>query len=255
MTTALTGATLLEERLRSEKAAIVPYLTAGYPTMARFAAALSEVAAVSEAVEIGIPFSDPMADGATIQESSRVALEGGATLEAVLTTLEALPSLSVPLVIMSYLNPLMAYGYGRILPRMAASGVAALVVPDLPLEESGELSDAAEASGIGLVQLVTPVTDADRLRRLGAASRGFTYAVTMTGTTGGSAAVGSELGGYLDRVRSVSKTPVLAGFGVRSADQVRSLVPHCDGVIVGSALVEVLGRGDDPVAFLTGLRP
>jgi len=255
MTTALTGATILEERLRSEDPAIVPYLTAGFPTMARFAAALSEVAAISEAVEIGIPFSDPMADGATIQESSRVALEGGTTLEAVLTTLEGLPSLSVPLVVMSYLNPLMAYGYQRILPRLAASGVAALVVPDLPLEESGALSDAAGGSGIGLVQLVTPVTDADRLRRLGAASRGFTYAVTMTGTTGGSAAVGSELGGYLDRVRSVSMTPVLAGFGVRSADQVRSLVPHCDGVIVGSALVEVLGRGEDPVAFLTGLRP
>ena len=214
-----------------------------------------EVAAVSEAVEIGIPFSDPMADGATIQESSRVALEGGATLDSVITTLEALPSLPVPLIVMSYLNPLMAYGYPSLLPRLQGVGVAALVVPDLPLEEAAELEDAAGHSGIGLVQLVTPVTDDDRLRRLGAASQGFTYAVTMTGTTGGSAAVGPEVAGYLDRVRSFSLAPVLAGFGVRSADQVRSLVPHCDGVIVGSALVEVLGRGDDPARFLEGLRP
>jgi tryptophan synthase alpha chain len=255
MTTALTGASILEEQLRGEVPAVVPYLTAGFPTMARFAGALTEVAAVSEAVEIGIPFSDPMADGTTIQESSRVALEGGATLEAVLATLEGLPGLAVPLVVMSYLNPLMAYGYQRLLPRLEAAGVAALVVPDLPLEESGGLRDVARRSGIGLVQLVTPVTDDPRLRLLGSASEGFTYAVTMTGTTGGSALVGSGVGVYLDRVRSVAKTPVLAGFGVRSADQVRSLVSHCDGVIVGSALVEVLGRGDDPVAFLTGLRP
>ncbi|MEX1126184.1 MAG: tryptophan synthase subunit alpha [Acidimicrobiia bacterium] len=254
MTTALTGASLLEKELRGEDPAIVPYLTAGFPTMDRFAEALVQVSAISEAVEIGIPFSDPMADGATIQESSRVALEGGATLERVIATLEALPSLPVPLVVMSYLNPLMAYGYQRLFPRLAAAGVAALVVPDLPLEESGELKEVAGASGIGLVQLVTPVTDDQRLRLLGAASEGFTYAVTMTGTTGGSAEVGSEVGGYLDRVRRVSMMPVLAGFGVRSADQVRSLVPHCDGVIVGSALVEVLGRGDDPVAFLEGLR-
>jgi tryptophan synthase alpha chain len=196
-----------------------------------------------------------MADGATIQESSRVALEGGATLDAVLATLEAMPPVPIPLVVMSYLNPLMAHGYERLLPRLAAVGVAALVVPDLPIEESGELKDVAGRSDIGLVQLVTPVTDDDRLRRLGAASEGFTYAVTMTGTTGGSAAVGSDVAAYLQRVQNASMAPVLAGFGVRSADQVRALVPHCDGVIVGSALVEVLGRDDDPVVFLEGLRP
>ena len=254
MTTALTGATILEKQLRGEAPAVIPYLTAGFPTMDRFAEALTEVASISEAVEIGIPFSDPMADGATIQESSRVALEGGATLQAVLAALEALPSLPVPLVVMSYLNPLMANGYQALLPRLAAVGVAALVVPDLPFEESADLRAAAGASGIGLVQLVTPVTDDERLRLLGGASEGFTYAVTMTGTTGGSALVGSGVGAYLDRVRSAAKTPVLAGFGVRSAEQVRSLVPHCDGVIVGSALVEILGRGEDPVAFLEGLR-
>jgi tryptophan synthase alpha chain len=254
MTTALTAAGLLEQRLVGEAPAVVPYLTAGFPTMPEFADALVKVGAISEAVEIGIPFSDPMADGATIQESSRVALEGGATLEAVISTLESLAPLPCPLVVMSYLNPLMAYGYQELLSRLVAVGVAGLVVPDLPLDESAELRKVAGPSGVGLVQLVTPVTEEERLRRLGAASEGFTYAVTMTGTTGGSAAVGSDVGSYLDRVRVASRAPVLAGFGVRSADQVRSLVPHCDGVIVGSALVEVLGRGEDPMAFLEGLR-
>ncbi len=255
MTTALTGAGLLEQRLGDDAPAIVPYLTAGFPTGGRFSEAMAAVAAISEAVEIGIPFSDPMADGATIQESSRIALEGGATLESVISALESLAPLPCPLVVMSYLNPLMAFGFSRLLPRLAGVGVAGLVVPDLPLDESGELRDAAAEHGVGLVQLVTPVTEDERLRRLGEASEGFTYAVTMTGTTGGSAGVGSDVGGYLDRVRAVSRAPVLAGFGVRSADQVRSLVPHCDGVIVGSALVEVLGRDEDPVAFLAGLRP
>jgi tryptophan synthase alpha chain len=158
------------------------------------------------------------------------------------------------LVVMSYLNPLMAYGFERLVPRLAGAGVSALVVPDLPLEESAELGSAAREHGIGMVQLVSPVTSDSRLAVLGRASEGFTYAVTMTGTTGGSVGSGGEVTGYLDRVRAVSRAPVLAGFGVRSAQQVRALAPHCDGVIVGSALVEVLAAGSDPVSFLAGLR-
>jgi tryptophan synthase alpha chain len=128
------------------------------------------------------------------------------------------------------------------------------VVPDLPLEESGELGAVSREHGIGLVQLVSPVTSQERLKTLGSASEGFTYAVTMTGTTGGSVGGGEEVGAYLDRVRAVSRPPVLAGFGVRTAEQVVALAPHCDGVIVGSALVEVISAGEDPVAFMAGLR-
>lgn len=255
MTTALDGVTGLEAALSAPGPAVVPYLTAGYPTMGRFLEALGQVAVVSEAVEIGIPFSDPMADGATIQESSRIALEQGATLRAILDDLDAAGPLPAPLVLMSYLNPLMSFGYPALMPRLAAAGVAGLVVPDLPLEESAELSDAADDTGIGLVQLVTPVTSPERMELLGSRTRGFTYAVTMTGTTGGRSAAGEEVTGYLDRVRAASAAPVLAGFGVRSSEQVAALVAHCDGVIVGSALVEVIGRGEDPVGFLQGLRP
>lgn len=254
MSASLAGAATLEQRLGGPGTAVVPYLTGGFPTMRRFQDALQAVSAGSIAVEIGIPFSDPMADGATIQESSRVALDGGASLDAIVTAIEDLPRLSAELVIMSYLNPLLAYGLDELMPRLGAAGVAALVVPDLPLEESGELGRLAAESGIGLVQLVSPVTSRERLAALGAASEGFTYAVTMTGTTGGSAGVGGDVTGYLDEVRTVSRPPVLAGFGVRTVEQVHALGAHCEGVIVGSALVEVLAAGRDPAAFIEGLR-
>ena len=143
MTTLETGWSRLEERLRPG-GAIVPYLTAGYPTLGRFVEALALVAEISEAVEIGIPFSDPMADGATIQDSSRVALDEGATLESIITALEAAGPLTSPLVVMSYLNPLMAFGFDRLLPRLSAVGVTALVVPDLPHEESAELKSGSQ---------------------------------------------------------------------------------------------------------------
>jgi tryptophan synthase alpha chain len=247
------GAGSLEKRLGDAETAIVPYLTGGFPTMTAFREALQAISAGSIAVEIGIPFSDPMADGATIQESSRVALKAGASLDSIISAIEGLPQIGSELVIMSYLNPMMAFGFDRLLPRLSAVGVAALVLPDLPLEESVELRGVAGASGIGLAQLVSPVTSRERLAALGAASEGFTYAVTMTGTTGGSVGVGDEVTAYLDEVRAVSRPPVLAGFGVRTVEQVRALAPHCDGVIVGSALVEVLAAGDDPVAFIEGL--
>jgi tryptophan synthase alpha chain len=247
-------AAALERRLREGATTIVPYLTGGYPTMTGFQDALEALSAGAIAVEIGVPFSDPMADGATIQESSRVALEAGATLDSILAAVEKLVPLEADLVVMSYLNPLMAYGLDRLVPRLAGAGVAALVVPDLPLEESGELGSMTRDHGIGLVQLVSPVTSEARLEVLGSASEGFTYAVTMTGTTGGNIGSGQDVTGYLDRVRAVSRAPVLAGFGVRTAEQIRTLAPHCDGVIVASALVEVLASGGDLISFLQGLR-
>ena len=253
MSAGLVGAASLETRLRGASA-IVPYLTGGFPSMSGFQDALKAVSAVSIAVEIGIPFSDPMADGATIQESSRVALEAGATLDSILSAVEGAGELGVELVVMSYLNPLLAYGLEALVPRLAGAGVGALVIPDLPLEEAGDLGAMARERGIGLVQLVSPVTSAERLTLLGSASEGFTYAVTMTGTTGGALESGEEVARYLDRVRTASRAPVLAGFGVRTADQVNALTPHCDGVIVGSALVEVLASGGDPVSFLRSLR-
>lgn len=246
-----------DERLSraiSESApAVVPYLTAGYPDMGAFVKWLDALGEVGPAVEVGIPFSDPMADGTTIQESSRLALAAGATLEKVLVALENREARETPLIVMSYLNPLLAFGVEKLMPRLASVGICALVIPDLPLEESRVVAGPAEMAGIGLVQLVTPLTDPDRLQVLCSESQGFVYAVTMTGTTGGAVADGDAVGKYLDRVRSHSATPVLAGFGVRTREQVRALAPHCDGVIVGSAIVERISSGGSPVDLIEEL--
>ena len=129
-----------------------------------------------------------------------------------------------------------------------------MIVPDLPLEEGADLGEALQSAGLGLVQLVTPRTSDARLARIAKESRGFVYAVSTTGVTGGETALPDEILAYFDRVKSHSELPVLAGFGVRSPEQVAALAPHVDGVVVGSALIEVISRGDDPGEFLDGLR-
>jgi tryptophan synthase alpha chain len=155
---------------------------------------------------------------------------------------------------MTYLNPLLAFGYEALAARAAEVGVAGFIVPDLPYEERGPLAAALDPHGLALVQLVTPATPADRLEMICAGSQGFVYAVTKTGITGAGGALPAELASYLDRVKRASPLPVCAGFGVRDAAQVRSIGAHADGVIVGSALVEALERGADPGAFLRALR-
>ena len=235
--------------------ALVAFMTAGFPRKEDFAGQLAAIGEAADVIEIGVPFSDPMADGMTIQRSSQVALRQGVSLRWILDTLAALPARPhAPLLLMSYLNPLLAYGFDRLPAAARAAGIAGFIVPDLPFEESDELRAALEGEGLALVQMVTPVTPAARLAVLCEAARGFVYAVTMTGTTGKSVSVPEDVLGYMDRVRAVSPVPVCAGFGIRSAGQVRRMTGHVDGVVVGSALVEVLERGDNPAAFLRELR-
>jgi tryptophan synthase alpha chain len=235
--------------------ALVGYLTAGFPARRTFRDNLAAVAAACDVVEIGVPFSDPMADGSTIQRASFVALADGVTLPWILDEIRALSGPDhPPFLLMSYLNPLLAFGLER-LPRAARdAGVAGFIVPDLPYEESGELRSALDGEGLALVQMVTPVTPSARLEMLCRDARGFVYAVTMTGTTGKSAEVPDEVLEYMDRVRRCSKVPVCAGFGIRSREQVARFAPHVNGVVVGSALVETLERGADVGAFLRSLR-
>jgi tryptophan synthase alpha chain len=234
--------------------ALVAFVTAGYPRRDAFRAQLSEIAAVADVVEIGVPFSDPMADGMTIQRSSRVALDQGVTLRWILDELAAMPALRAPLLLMSYLNPLLNFGYQALAAASAAAGVCGFIVPDLPLDESEELRAALAPQGLALVQMVTPVTPAARRAQLCAASQGFVYAVTMTGTTGASASLAPVLSDYLAQVRAAASVPVCAGFGIRTREQVEGLRGVVDGVVIGSALVEVQERGESPRAWLTALR-
>jgi len=233
---------------------LVPFVTAGYPEPKDFISTLQAVARVGDVVEVGIPFSDPMADGMTIQRSSFEALRKGVNLAWIFDELEKAGDVDAPLVMMSYLNPLLAFGYERLADRALETGVCGFIVPDLPFEESEEIRSVLEDKGLGLVQLVTPATPDQRLKTLCDASRGFVYAVTITGITGGDTGLPDDLAGYLDKVSAVSHIPVCAGFGIRAASDVAAVGAHAAGAIVGSALVEVLERGEDPTGFLNALR-
>ncbi len=234
--------------------ALVAYLTAGYPSKVLFTEHLRGIAQGADVIEIGVPFTDPMADGVTIQRSSQGALAQGVSLRWILSELAMMPKVAAPLLLMSYLNPLLAFGVHRLPEAAARAGVKGFIVPDMPVDESDLLREALAAQGIALVQMVTPVTTAERLERVLSHSTGFVYAVTMTGVTGKNVAVPAEVMQYLDRVRAQSSVPVCAGFGIRSREQVQALRDHVDGVIVGSALVELLERGGDPARWLAELR-
>jgi tryptophan synthase alpha chain len=236
------------------RTALVPFITAGYPEPKDFISTLQAVAAVGDVVEIGIPFSDPMADGMTIQRSSFEALKKGVSLAWIFDELEKSGGIDAPLVMMSYLNPLLAFGYENLAKRALETGVCAFIVPDLPYEESEEIRGGLNAQGVGLIQLVTPATPDDRLQTLCSASKGFVYAVTITGITGGDTGLPVDLADYLDKVAAISKIPVCAGFGIRETADVAAVGKHAAGAIVGSALVEVLERGEDPATFLRSLR-
>lgn len=248
----------LQERVLAARGAgrtaLLPYLVAGFPAKHGFDELLLGVAARAEVIELGLPFSDPTADGPVIAAAARQALAAGVHFGWVCAQAAALRGrLTAGLVLMSYLNPLLAVGLERALRELAAAGFEGLIVPDVPLEEGAELRALADEHGLALIQLVTPLTPPGRQREIAAASRGFLYAVTRAGTTG-TRTEPAALTDYLRDLRAYSPRPVCAGFGVRAADQVRALAPHCDGVVVGSALIELLQRGHDPLPLLDSLR-
>ena len=234
---------------------IIAGLTPGYPDLDSFLPTLKQIASAADAVELCVPFSDPMADGVTMQRSSAQAIGHGVNLRWIFDRLEARDfELEAPIMVMSYLNPLLAFGYEALARRAVAAGVDGFLVPDMPYEESAPLRSALDLYGLALVQFVTPATSDERSAMIAAASQGLVYAVTKTGITGEGEGLPAELMSYLARVKSVSSLPVCAGFGVRDARQVRNIGEHADGVIVVSALVEALERGEDPATFLRGLR-
>ncbi|MGC4029108.1 MAG: tryptophan synthase subunit alpha [Steroidobacteraceae bacterium] len=243
--------------VRRERVAVVVFLTAGFPTKERFREELLAVAAEADVVEIGVPFTDPMADGVTIQRSSEVALAQGVNLAWIFDTLQSLPKLKAQLVFMGYFNPMLAYGLPRLAQDAAAAGICGFIVPDLPMEESGPFEKALGAHGIAMIRMVTPVTPQARLEALCRGAQGFVYAVSMTGTTGrsvgGAGGVSQETLDYLDRVRQLSPVPVCAGFGIRAHAQVAALAPHVDGVVVGSAVIEALEKGESTIELLRRL--
>lgn len=234
---------------------IIPYLTAGWPDPDTFVrAAVGARKAGCPLFEVGIPFTDPVADGPMIQRSSQQALENGVTVDKALElTGRATRESGLPAVAMTYANLVYRRGYERFCQDLKAAGGVGMIVPDLPLEEAGELDEASQRAGIDLIYLVTPTTPPERMARLGAQSRGFLYLVSVRGVTGSRGELPEDLDQLIEQAVAVSKVPVCVGFGISSAEQVRRVTSRARGVIVGSALLERLERGEDAEAFLRGL--
>ena len=258
--TRLHGAAAVEAAIRDPRVpgqpAIVAFLTGGFPALDAFTEHAGAVSQVADVLEIGVPFRDPMADGVTIQAASHTALDRGASLAGILERLTARRGdLGCPLLLMSYLNPLLAFGLERLAETAPAAGVAGFIVPDLPLDESTELNTLAMGHGLAHVQLATPATTDERLATLCTRSSGFVYAVTVNGTTGGGATPDRDAAtAHLRRVKATASIPVCAGFGIKTADDVAALTGVVDGAIVGSALIAAIERGEDPARFVQQLR-
>lgn len=203
-------------------------------------------------VELGIPFSDPVADGPTIQEAGIRALANGTTLQGVLDSLKPWKeSRNIPIVMMTYFNLVFACGVEKFAKECAEAGVDGLIIPDVPLEEEDLIVPSFNKHDIALVRLATPTSPQERMEEIAKRTEGFLYAVTVKGTTGARSEYDAEVSGYLEKLTSISSAPVLAGFGVSNPEQVRDLGEHCDGVIVGSKIVQLLADGKrDEIAAL-----
>jgi tryptophan synthase alpha chain len=234
---------------RAGRAALMPYLMGGFPDMPTSRAiGLACADNGADLVELGIPYSDPLADGPVIHAAGTAALRAGATLDGVLEVGEAL-SRRLPVVLMCYVNLVLAPTPDGFAAAAAGAGVSGLIVPDLPLEEAPEIHDACEAHGIALVPLVAPTTPDERLRAIGAKARGFLYTVSVVGTTGERTRGEDEYRAILDRVRAHAEVPVAIGFGISTPEQAAAAArAGADGVIVGTRLVRAAAEADDPAA-------
>jgi tryptophan synthase alpha chain len=252
----VTGAEAIAAAFRGDgrRAALMPYMMGGFPDMdtsRRIAEAYADGGA--DLVELGIPFTDPLADGPVIQAAGTAALRAGATTHEVLAVGRALAE-RLPVVAMVYANLVMARGLERFVDDLAEHGIAGLIVPDLPLEESDDVREACEAAGLALVPLVAPTTPDDRMARIGAVARGFLYAVSVTGTTGERAALADTFAALVGRAKASTTVPVALGFGIGTPEQAREAADAgADGVIVGSRLVRAAAEAGDPPSAVHAL--
>ena len=230
---------------RGDKA-FIPYIMAGDGGLERLQPTILRLQELGvTAIEVGIPFTDPVADGPTIEKAGERALRSGTTLRKVLETLHRFADeITVPLVAMTYLNPILAYGAEAFAHDAVAAGIKGLIVPDMPFEESDIIAGALKAEGISLVQLVSLTSPPERVAKLAAASEGFIYAVTVNGITGARAEFAANLAEHFAQLKAVSKVPVLAGFGISTAEHITTFGKFSDGVIVGSKIVDALQSDD-----------
>lgn len=233
--------------------ALIPYVTVGYPSLQATLKVVPLLAKLGcDIVELGIPFSDPMADGATIQKSSQYALGNGVTPQLCLEVAKQLrQETDIPLVFMTYLNPVFSYGFKEFCSACASSGVNGLIIPDLPPEEGSELDAITGKLGLDLVYLLAPTSTEERLKLVASKSRGFIYLVSVAGVTGARNSLPEDLEPFVNRVRRLATQPLCVGFGISTAGQANRVACLADGVIVGSQTIKHM-EADDGFKALKG---
>ena len=235
---------------RSEDhAALMPYVTLGFPNRKSsldIVQAISQVGA--DLIELGVPFSDPLADGPTIQHSTQTALQQGTTTRGCLEMVSELRQRGItqPFFLMGYYNPILAYGVSRYVTDACAAGANGLIVPDLPVEEARDIESACQSQHLALVYLLAPTSTHERAVKVAAHTSGFLYLVSLTGVTGARQALDPNLDAFIRRARQVAHTPMAVGFGISTPEQAREVGKLADGVIVGSALVAVIAQAAEP---------
>jgi tryptophan synthase alpha chain len=245
-------------RLKAEgKKAFVAYIMAGDTDEATSLSVMKGMPGVGvDIIELGMPFTDPMADGPTVQAAGQRALEGGMTMDKVLAMVRAFRAgdQTTPIVLMGYYNPIYSRGVDRFLADAKAAGIDGLIVVDLPPEEDAELCLPAQAAGLNFIRLATPTTDAKRLPKVLQNTSGFVYYVSVTGITGAAAAVATDVAPEVARIKRSTDLPVIVGFGITTPEQARSIASVADGAVVGSAIVKDIGAGMPVAEILTRIK-
>jgi tryptophan synthase alpha chain len=229
--------------------ALMPYFTLGFPQRDASLQVIEAIAtAGADLIELGIPFSDPLADGPSIQHSAQAALENGITVRGCLEMVQILRrrGISQPLLLMGYYNPVLNYGPEKFIVDASRAGADGLIIPDLPLEEAGVIEAACREAGLALAYLVAPTTPDDRLAQITGRSSGFVYAVSLVGVTGARSQVSKSLPDFLQRIRQKTDQPIAVGFGISTPEQAAQIGKMAEGVIVGSALIDTAGKAANP---------
>lgn len=245
---------------QQQTAALMPYFTLGYPDADTSLAIIEAIAPYSDLLELGVPFSDPLADGPTVQHSTQVSLENGTTTASCLAMVRELRQRGVqtPIMLMGYVNPILAYGEANYVRDAAAAGADGFIVPDLPPEEAEALQTLTADAGLSLVHFLAPTSNEARIDRVTAQARGFIYLVSVTGVTGARRQVQADLADFVNRVRAKTAVPLAVGFGISNPTQAAEVGQVADGVIVGSALINAVNAAEEKVAtavqFVQALR-
>jgi tryptophan synthase alpha chain len=237
--------------------ALIPYITVGYPTIDATLKVVHTLARNgADIVELGIPFSDPLADGVTIQKSSFHALRNGVTPQLCLEIAKELRrKVNIPLVFMTYFNPVLSYGLKEFGAACAESGISGLIIPDLPPEEGSELEAISQREGLDLIYLLAPTSSEGRIRLVSERSRGFIYLVSVSGVTGVRKSLPPDLAAFVSRVKRLTRQPVCVGFGISTAEQAKQVAQMADGVIIGSRIIQLMEAEESSLRnFVKGLR-